>query len=61
MSFPFEAVLVWVFVTAMCEGYLILREDTGTIDVRALSGAVGAGVALVIVALVIFWMLGIGR
>ena len=60
MSFPFEAVLVWVFVTAMCWGYLILR-DAETIDMRALSGSTGAGIALVIVALLIFWILGISR
>jgi hypothetical protein len=38
MSFPFEAMLVWVFVTAMCWGYLLLREDAQTIDMRALLG-----------------------
>jgi hypothetical protein len=61
MSFPFEAMLVWVFVTAMCWGYLILREDAETIDMRALSGSTGAGIALVIAALLIFWMVGISR
>ena len=42
-------------------GILILREDAETIDMRALSGSTGAGIALVIVALLIFWVLGISR
>jgi hypothetical protein len=61
MSFPFEAILVSVFVAAMCQGYLILREDAETLDRRALAGALGAGAGLVVVALLIFWMLGIAR
>lgn len=61
MSFPFESILVLVFATAMCEGYLILREDAETIDRQALSGAIGAGVGLVVILLLIFWMLGIAR
>ncbi|MGO4587016.1 hypothetical protein AB4Z38_24505 [Arthrobacter sp. 2RAF6] len=61
MSFPFESILVLVFTIAMCEGYVILREDAETIDGRALSGAIGAGMGLVVVALLIFWMLGIAR
>jgi hypothetical protein len=61
MSFPFESILVLVFSVAMCEGYVILRDDTETLDRRALSGALGAGAGLVVVALLIFWMLGIAR
>lgn len=59
MSFPSQALLVSLFVITMCQGYLILREDADTFDGRALSGAVGAGAGLVVVALLIFWMLGI--
>lgn len=61
MSFPFESILVLVFTIGMCEGYLILREDAEALDRRALSGAIGAGAGLVVVALLIFWMLGIAR
>lgn len=59
MRFPFQGFLVLAFVIAMCQTYDILREDDDTMDARALSGALGAGMAVVVVALLIFWMLGI--
>lgn len=59
MRFPSHALLVSLFVITMCQGYLILREDADSFDGRALSGAIGAGAGLVVVALLIFWMLGI--
>lgn len=60
MRFPF-LFLFLAFSIAMTQSYIILREDADTLDRRALSGAIGAGVALVVVALLIFWMLGILR
>jgi hypothetical protein len=60
MRFPF-LFLFLAFVIAMCESYVILAEDAETLDRRALSGALGAGAGLVVVALLIFWMLGIAR
>lgn len=60
MRFPF----VFMFLAssiAMSHTYIILREDDDTLDRRALSGAIGAGMALVVVSLLIFWMLGLLR
>lgn len=59
MSFPFQSFLAWAFVTAVSVAYIILREDADRIDRLALSGALGAGMGVVVVALLIFWMLGI--
>jgi hypothetical protein len=60
MRFPF-LFLFLAFSIAMSRTYIILREDADTLDRRALSGAIGAGLALVVVGLLIFWMLGILR
>lgn len=59
MSFPFQSFLPWAFVTAVGVAYVILREDADRIDRPALSGALGAGMAVVVVASLIFWMLGV--
>lgn len=59
MRFTFQGFLVLAFVIALGHTYLILREDADTFDGRAMSGALGAGVGVVVVALLIFWMLGI--
>ncbi|MCQ6270824.1 hypothetical protein M8J71_10060 [Pseudarthrobacter sp. R1] len=57
-DFPF---LFLAFSIAMTYTYTVLREDADTLDRRALSGAIGAGMAVVVVGLLIFWMLGILR
>lgn len=59
MSFPFQSFLPWAFVTTVGVAYVVLREDGDRIDRLALSGALGAGMAVVVVASLIFWMLGI--
>lgn len=60
MRYPF-LFLFLAFPIAVSHTYIVLREDADTLDRRALSGAIGAGVALVVVAILIFWMLGILR
>lgn len=59
MDFPFPSFLPWAFVTAVGVAYVLLREDADRIDRLALSGALGAGMAVVVVASLIFWMLGV--
>jgi hypothetical protein len=59
MDFFFPSFLPWAFVTAFGVAYVLLREDADRIDRLALSGALGAGMAVVVVASLIFWMLGI--
>lgn len=51
--------LFLAFSIAMTYTYIILSEDAGTLDRRALSGAIGAGMAVFVIGLLIFWMLGI--
>jgi hypothetical protein len=58
LRFPF-LFLFMAFPIAVSHTYIILCDDADTLDRRALSGAIGAGVALVVVGLLIFWMLGI--
>ncbi|WP_457964700.1 hypothetical protein M1E17_00600 [Arthrobacter sp. D1-29] len=60
MRFPFQFLFL-AFSIAMTYTYIILSENADTLDRRALSGAIGAGMAVVVVGLVIFWMLGILR
>jgi hypothetical protein len=60
MRFPL-LFLALAFSIAVSHTYIVLCEDADTLDRRALSGAIGAGVALVVVALLIFLMLGILR
>lgn len=59
MRFTFQGFLVLAFVVAVGNTYIILREDAERMDGRALSGALGAGAGVVVVALLIFWMMGI--
>jgi hypothetical protein len=61
-SFPLSVTslaLFWLFVTATGVAYGKFRQDADTTERQALSGALGVGVGLVVLALLIFVVLGI--